>query len=525
MKHKSLFALSALVLLFPSLARADVRLPAIISENAVLQQDMKVPIWGWADPNEKVRVTAAPIQALVGTGKISLSAKTTADKRGRWRVDLGPFPAGISLVLNVRGKNRIQVQNILVGEVWLCSGQSNMAMTVARCDNFDKEKAEANYPAIRMFRVTNNPQAKPQDDVKGRWIICSPKTVGGFSATAYFFGRDLYKKLKHPIGLINSSVGGTAIESWTSMKVQKNRQDLQPIFERWAMMVKNYDAEAAKARYQKQLAVWKKRAAKARAAKKKVPRRPRPPIDPRTNRNRPAQLYNGMIAGLIPYAIRGAIWYQGEHNARNEESAELYTVQLPLLAKDWRTRWGQGDFPFYWVQLPNFRKRVAAPVQAGSGWAMMRESMLESLKTIPNSGMAITIDAGDATDIHPKNKQAYGNRLAHLALANVYHKDVAASGPIYSGSRIDKGKIIISFNHTDGGLKAKGGELRGFAIRSKDGDWQPAQAKIEGNHVIVWNPNIPNPAAVRYAWADNPETSLYNAAGLPASPFRTDRRK
>jgi sialate O-acetylesterase len=500
------------LLLTPSL-RADVKLPSVFSDHAVLQQGVKVPVWGWADPGEKVSVT-------VGDQK----ATAEADGKGRWKVSVGPLKAGGPVTLEVRGKNRVTVRDVLVGEVWLCSGQSNMAMTVSRAKDFEEEREAAKFPRIRMFKVANRPARTPQEQVPGSWAVCSPETVGGFSAAAYFFGRELHRKLGVPVGLINSSVGGTAIEAWTSAEVQKGKTALKPIFAEWDKRARAYQPERAQVQYQRRLAAWKAAAEKARKEGKRPPRRPRPPVDPREDRNHPANLFNGMIAPLVPYAIRGAIWYQGEHNARTVETAARYSHQLPLLIEDWRSRWGEGDFPFLWVQLPNFKARMDYP-GATSAWAVMRESMLHSLK-VPNTGMAVTIDVGEAGNIHPKDKQSVGRRLALAALAGVYGKDVVGSGPLYKGHEVRGNEVVVSFTHTGGKLVSKtDAGPRGFAIADAAGKWRWAQARIDGDKVVVWHPEVKKPVAVRYAWGDNPLATLYNAAGLPASPFRTDAGK
>jgi sialate O-acetylesterase len=483
-----------------SAARAAVTLPAIFSDHMVVQTGRDVPVWGWADAGEQVRVT------LAGQTK---TAK--ADAKGKWMVKLGPMPTGEALTLTVQGQNTLTVSDVLVGEVWLCSGQSNMGMTVQGVKDAAQEKANANFPKIRMFQDRSGGADTPQERGKGVWVVCSPETVGGFSATAYFFGRDLYQALGVPVGLINSSVGGTPIEAWTSLDAQQAQPKLKPTLDAW-------EPAKAQARYEKQLAVWKESAAKAKAAGKPAPRQP---ADPRRSSHRPANLFNGKIAPWIPYAIRGAIWYQGESNAGN--LAALYGLQLETLVKDWRTRWGEGDFPFAWVQLPNYRKPQTQPVETDSGWALVREGMLKTL-ALPHTGMAITIDVGEANDIHPKDKQDVGKRLALWALATVYGKKVPASGPLPAGHKVAGNQIIVTFKDTDGGLVAKGGKLKGFAIAGSDHQWHWADATIEGNQVMVSSPDVKYPVAVCYDWADNPVGNLYNGAGLPASPFRTDQK-
>jgi sialate O-acetylesterase len=336
-----------------------------------------------------------------------------------------------------------------------------------------------------------------------------------FSATAYFFGRELHQKLAVPIGLINSSVGGTPIEAWTSMDVQQDQPELKALLASWDKKVAEYDAPAAMKTNEKRMAEWKELAEKAKAEGKPPPRRPQQIVSPRYATHHPAVLFNGMIAPLIPYAIRGAIWYQGESNAGSAQSAKLYRLQLPLLVNDWRRRWEEGDFPFAWVQLPNYKTTA-------KGWPEVREAMLESL-SVPNTGMTINIDIGDERDIHPKNKQDIGHRLALWALAQVYGQKIAWSGPLPAGHRMVGSMVELTFTHTEGGLVAKGGELRGFSIAGADKQWQPAMARVEGDKVVVACPEVKEPVWVRYAWSDNPDGNLYNAAGLPASPFRTDR--
>ena len=458
----------ALFTLIPA-ATADVTLPAIFSDHMVLQRQRPVPVWGTASPGETVQVSIAGQNQTV-----------RADKNGRWTVKLAAMKAGGPHDLVVKASTTQTVKDVLVGEVWLASGQSNMAMQGSRCRDAEKEQPEAKFPAIRMFTVARNARLEPQDDCKGTWAVCSPQTVGRFSGTAYFFGRRLHRALDVPIGLVNSSWGGTAIEAWTSLDVQQKDARLAPL-----------------------LAPWK--------------------TNKKTNKNRPALLYNGMIQPLVPYAIRGAIWYQGERNARSVASSLLYRHQLPLLVKDWRQRWGQGDFPFLWVQLPNFKARTSDP-NLVSTWALTRESMLLSL-TLPVSGMAVTIDVGEARDIHPKNKQDVGDRLARAGLAIAYQKDVVAMGPLMRSVTIEDSRVRVQYDHVGEGLVARGDDasVRGFALAGPDRKFHVAQARVEGESVVVWSKTVPDPIAVRYAFSDNPDCNLYNKAGIPASPFRSDR--
>jgi hypothetical protein len=493
----------AVLLALTSGLRADVKLPAIISDHMVLQRDVVLPIWGSANPGEDLAVT------LAGQTK-----PAKADRAGKWVVQFDKLKAGEGLTLTVKANNTITVQDVLVGEVWLASGQSNMAMTVSRARDFDKEQAAAKHPQIRMFTVKRLGAREPQADCAGQWQVCNQDTVGTFSAAAYFFGRDLHHALHVPIGLIDSSVGGTPIEAWTSLKVQKARPELKALLASWDKKATEYNAEAAQEAYKTRVAAFRELAKKAKAEGKPAPRPPQPPVDPGSDTHHPAALFNGMIAPLVPFAIRGAIWYQGESNAGSAASGALYAMQLSLLVQDWRTRWGQGDFPFAWVQLPNFKTTA-------KGWPLVREGMLKSL-SLPNTGMTVNIDLGEENDIHPKNKQDVGKRLALWARAQVYGEKIPSSGPLPAGHRVTGGTMELSFSHTDNGLVAKGGDLRGFVIAGADQQWKPAVARIEGNKVLVSSPEVKEPAAVRYAWASNPDGNLYNGADLPASPFRTD---
>jgi len=507
LSRRSVVAL-VLVLSVGSLARADVKLPGVFGDHMVLQRDVPVPVWGWAEPGEKVTV------ALGGQSKAAV-----AGQDGRWSVKLDALPAGGPHAMKVRGGNAVQISDVLVGEVWLGSGQSNMAMTVRGCLNFAQEQADAELPRIRMMTVSRTPAETPQADCKGTWAVCSPQTVGGFSATAYFFGRTLHKELNVPVGLINSSWGGTPVQAWAALAPQQAEAKLKPLLDGWKKQIDAYDPDAAKAAYEKRLAAWQERAKKAKAAGKRAPRRPRRPGNPRMSAHRPANLYNGMIAPLAPYAIRGALWYQGESNA-GRYNASLYGLQLAMMIRNWRGLWGQGDFPFLWVQLPNFRTPQQAPVET-SGWVIVQEEMLKTLR-VPNTGMAVTIDIGEAKNIHPKNKQDVGKRLALWALAATYKKDVVRCGPLYRSMRKDGDKVVVTFDHVGGGLLAKDDQLKGFAIAGADKKFVWADAKIQGETVVVSSAEVKAPAAVRYAWAANPVCNLYNKAGLPASPFRTD---
>ncbi len=503
-------AASAAVLL-PFAAHGEVKLPALFSEHMVLQRDLPATVWGWADAGEEVTVTI---------GKQSKKTKAGADKK--WSVKLDQLSTGEPQTLTVKGTNTIEIADVLVGEVWLCSGQSNMAFTVNRALNFDQEKTTADLPLIRMYTVLSGTAPEPEPDCKGKWVVCSPDSVASFSAAGFFFGRELHAKLNAPVGLVHSSVGGTAIESWTSWDAQKNVPQLKFIFDSWDKRSAEFDPEKAKSTYEKQKAAWQTAADQARTEGKPAPAAPRAPSDPRKDSNRPANLFNGKIAPLIPYTIRGAIWYQGESNADTVERGAAYRVQLPLMIADWRKRWGS-EFPFAWVQLPDFDARNP------EGWSLVREAMLKSLKT-PQTGMAVALGLGEAKDIHPKNKKEVGKRLATWALAEVYGTKATkgskaepqtAMGPLFSNSKISGKEVTVTFTQASG-LAAREGEAKGFTIAGEDKQWKPATAKIVKDSVVVSSPDVAKPLAVRYAWASNPEWSLENAAGLPASPFRTD---
>lgn len=509
----SVCLLLATFLLSNTQLSAALKLPAMFSDSMVIQRDQPVKVWGWATAGKKIQVTIG-----------DQNQTAIADDHGRWSLLLKAMSAGGPHSMTVAGDgSTLTVNDMLVGEVWLCSGQSNMAMTVNRSNNPGAEATAATHPQIRMFKVGSGHSLEPQETCSGTWAVCSPDTVGGFSATAYFFGRRLHKELNVPIGLINSSVGGTSVESWTSMPAQSSVASIKPRLDAWKSEDDAFDEAAATTRYDKAMIAWKEKVAAQKSAEpgskaKRAPRKPQLASRPRKDRNYPANLFNGKINPLVGYTIKGAIWYQGE-NASGRGFSHLYGAQLATLITDWRERWGQGDFPFGWVQLPNFRAPQTQPSQT-DGWVLVQEGMLKTL-AVPATGMAVTIDVGDAKDIHPKDKQSVGHRMAQWALADVYQQKILAMGPIYSASKIDGDKVIIDFKYASG-LHAKDNELKGFAIAGADKKFVSATAKIDGKHVIVSSPGVKQPVSVRYAWAANPVISLYNAAEIPASPFRTD---
>lgn len=482
---------------------ADVTLPALFSDHMVVQADVNVPFWGWADAGEEVTISLAGQKVVARTG---------AD--GRWKTNLPPMKSQAEpLTLTVAGKNQLVIQDVLIGEVWLASGQSNMAFLFSRGEYPQTETETAALPQIRMFTVKAQSTRTPQERCEGAWVVASPETVQAFSAVAWFFGKDLHARLKVPVGLINSSWGGTDIAAWTSESVQEQVPVLKEQMEAWARKAEVFDEAKAKTAHTRRVAEWKAQVEKAKAESRPLPRAPRAEVPPDVYQNRPANLFNGMISPLIPYALRGAIWYQGEHNCATVEKATLYATQLPLMIQDWRARWGR-ELPFAWVQLPNFEQTAPRP--------LVREAMLKSLR-VPGTGMAVTVDVGEANDNHPKDKKTVGGRLALWALARVYGEDVPAwSGPLPAGHEVRGGEVVLSFDHAIGGLEARGGELQGFLISGADKVWKTGLARIEGSKVVVSSAEVAAPVAVRYSWASNPDGNLFNGAGLPASPFRTD---
>lgn len=451
-----------------SSAHADVRLSKIFTDHMVLQQSQPATIWGWADAGEKVTVE------IMGS-----SAEATAGADGKWQAKVTPPAAGGPYELNVKGKNSIKLTDVLVGEVWICSGQSNMEWTVNASLNPQDEAKAATFPNIRHIKVAHNPAKEPQPDLLGNgqtgWTVCTPETVPNYTAVGYFFGRKLHQDLNVPVGLVNTSWGGTICEAWTSHPGLEAKPELKPILER--------DAEFKPG-----------------------------------NPNQASALYNGMVNPLLPLSIRGAIWYQGESNLAR---AEQYATLFPNMIGDWRKNFGQGDFPFLFVQLAPFRYNGQDVRNCAELW----EAQLKTL-SVPNTGMAVTTDIGDVKDIHPKNKQEVGRRLALWALAKNYGKQLVFSGPLYDSHKVEGNKIRITFQQVGGGLMAKEGKpLSHFEIAGDDEKFVPATATIDGASIVVSSDQVAKPVAVRFAWNDTAEPNLFNQEGLPASPFRTDTFK
>jgi sialate O-acetylesterase len=487
---------------------AEVKPHPLISNGMVLQRGMKAPIWGTAGKDEKVTVRFQ-----------GQEVSTTAND-GKWQVQLDDLKEGGPYEMTISGANTIQLKNVLVGEVWVCSGQSNMEWPVSLTVDSDKTIANSKNPMIRLFTVEKRPASAPKADVPvhnalGKWHECDPATVGGFTAVGYFFGRDLQKALKVPIGLIHTSWGGTPAESWTSRGALEAEPSLKYMADNQARALEQYPKALEK--YVADLTKYKEAVDKAVAAGEDLPPAPQPPVNPAKNAWGASTLYNGMIASLVPYAIRGAIWYQGESNAGR---AHEYRTLLPAMIKDWRAAWKQGDFPFLVVQLAPFMKIETQPAE--SAWAELRDAQLYTTKTVPNTAEAVITDVGEEYDIHPRKKEPVGARLALAARALAYGEKIEYSGPVYKDMKVEGDKVVLSFDHVGGGLVAKGGEITGFTIAGEDRKFVNAEAQIEGDKVVVRSANVAHPVAVRFGWANYPVVNFWNKDGLPATPFRTD---
>ncbi len=494
-------------------ARAELKLPAIIGDHMVLQQKQTNPLWGWDTPGTEVTVKFA------GQTK---TAKAGAD--GKWTVKLDPVPANAKpATISIKGSSAKELQNVLVGEVWICSGQSNMQWNVGSSWDADLEIATAKYPNIRLISVPQVGTQEPQKDFNGSWKECSPETVGGFSAVGFFYGRVLHRMLDVPVGLINNAWGGSAAEAWV------NRGELQkdPRFKLLMENTKNNEAsltsEASKKKFADDSAAWKKRQEEAQKAGKPFNERaPRSPDSWLSGNARPGNIYNGVLLPTIGYGIKGAIWYQGESNAgRAYEYASLF----PFMIQNWRSEWQQGDFPFYWVQLADFMAEKTDAEQAtASQWAELRESQTKTQNAIKNGGQAVIIDLGEANDIHPKNKRDVAERLARWALVKDYGMKLPYRSPEFKSAEFTGGKALVTLDTFGGTLRTVDvSEVKGFVICGEDKKWAWAEAKIIGKDKLeVSAKGVAKPVAVRYAWSDNPVCNLLTTDGLPVTPFRSD---
>jgi len=506
---KSLFAV--IVFFLPaSPLFAELKLPSVFSDHMVLQQKQPIPVWGWAHAGDKVLVQFKGQEKSVNAGG-----------DGRWKVRLDAVDASAEPALfTVRaGDAVITLSDVLVGEVWVCSGQSNMDWSMSRSKDARQEIAAANYPNIRLFKVARKSIPEPQVDCEGSWSRCHSDLAAGFSAVGFFFGRQLHTTLQVPVGLIHTAWGGTPSEGWTRRGAIEVDESMKPLLDRWDQMVQDKKDGVLEKRHQERIAKWKESKAKAEAENKPVPRQPRKQSNPENAPGRPGNLYNGMIAPLIPFAIKGAIWYQGE---ANQSRAFQYRTLFPMLIKNWRDDWEQGEFPFYYVQIANFLSQNDEPME--SSWAEVREAQSMAMDKLEHVGQAVIIDIGMARDIHPKNKQDVGKRLARWALVKDYGHDFVHTGPIFDRMEIKGNKAILSFKEVGSGLMAwDRQQLSGFAVAGEDKKFVWATAKIKGRDTVeVWCDAVPSPLAVRYGWADNPDANLFNREELPACPFRTD---
>lgn len=494
------YALAFSVLCSLSAAQGAVRLPKILSSHMVLQRDTPIHVWGWSAPGEGVTV------AMDGA-----SVATAGDSLGKWSVYLPALPAGGPHQMTVTGENSIVLDDVLMGDVWFASGQSNMEMPLkgfpgAPLRDSAEEIGHANHADMRLLLVRHKAADFPLRDIDTSWSQCTPETAADFSAVAYFFGREIAAKEHVPVGLIDSSWGGTVAEAWTSLESIASSAALMPVFATRAhMMQSQADMPAIVAKEKREDA----------AAKEAGRPRPQHEYHPDPASWAPAALFNGMVAPAVPYAIKGVIWYQGESNSRLA-FAPMYEKLFPALIMDWRAQWREGNFPFLYVQIANYTSN------ATESWAAIREAQRRTL-ALTNTGMAVTVDIGNPDNVHPADKQTVGARLALAARALAYGEAVEYSGPLFRQASPEAGGMRIWFDH-GGGLVSKNGSLQGFEIAGDDHRFVPASARIEGSSVTVESPEVHNPRYVRYGWANSPVVNLYNSAGLPASPFTSERR-
>jgi sialate O-acetylesterase len=487
-------AATALVLLPGGAAQAEVKLPNIFSDHMVLQQGQKNKVWGIAAAGEPITITIE-----------KQAHKVTAAPDGKWHMALDPIPVGGPYVLVVKGSNEIKIDDVLVGEVWICSGQSNMEWSVNDSNDPDLERLAAKHPRIRMINYPNIGVQEPIfSHPDSKWMVCSPDTVGGFSAVGYFFARQLHRTLDVPVGMINNSWGGSACDSWIRRDLLAADESYKPLMDDWAQKEAQFKELSGKSdlseEQQKQLNSLKVAMG---------------------GNSRPGNLYNGILKSHLGYGIKGAIWYQGESNVGR---AYQYRDMFPLMIKSWRDEWGQGDFPFYWAQLADFL--AENPNQFDSAWAELREAQTMTMARLPNTGEAVIIDIGEGKDIHPMNKVDVGRRLARWALAKDYGIAVPYHSPQYKSMERQGNKIVLTFDYVNGPWRPfDTHEPRGFAIAGEDRKfvWGKAEINLKDGTIAVSAAGIENPAAVRYGWADNPVVNMYSkSSGLPLTPFRTD---
>jgi len=489
-------------------ASAEVRPNALFSDNAVLQQGMEVPVWGTAREGEPVTVEFAG------------QKEATTAKDGKWMVHLKNLQAGGPFPLKITGDNVVTVQNVVAGEVWVCSGQSNMARILVppptvqpRLPIWEQDAAEANYPLIRQYRVEAKRDEGGAVVFGGSWTVCSPETAKDFTAVGYYFARDILKTRKAPVGLMCSAVGATGAATWTSREALAAKPELKRILDWQEKSIKTYPEALAKYKAQEAelMAKYEADVKKAETEKTPLPLKPKPPGDPATDANGPGYLYERKIVPLQPFAIRGVLWYQGEQNSGH---AAEYRILFPALISDWRKDWKQGDIPFLFVQLAPYIKTGPE----------IREAQLLTWLNTPNTAMVVTTDCGDATNIHPGDKRPVGARMALAARALAYGEKIEYSGPQFDAMTVEGNRAVLHFKHVGGGLVAKGGELKGFTVAGANKTFLPAKAQIQGDTVIVSHEQVAAPIAVRFGWENVPDVNFYNQEGLPASPFRTDSK-
>jgi sialate O-acetylesterase len=487
----------------------------------VLQRNMELPIWGTADAGDEVFVQ---LQVKTKDGSKEEGKSVKVGSNGKWMLKLGKFDHGSDGKLTVKdAKKTITLKNILIGEVWVCSGQSNMEWSITSSAEPEAVIKGSNQPMVRLFTVTKTAVPEPQSGFgkpqpnrqwENKWLECTPETSPPFSAVAYHFGVSMSKARNVPIGLLHTSWGGTPAEAWTSKEALLAEPMLKYYVENLETAKKNFKPEVAKQQYEEALEKWKIAAEKAKEEKKNPPPAPRLAQAPGFGSGNPSSLYNGMIAPLLPFAIEGAIWYQGESNAGR---AYEYRTLFPTMIQDWRNRWGY-EFPFFCVQLAPFWSGKSD----GVNYAELRDSQLYTTTKLKKVGIAIITDVGDEKDIHPKQKQPVGERLALAARAIAHGEKIEYSGPLFKSMKLGEGKAFLSFDHVGGGLVMKGDKLLGFQIAGDDNKFVPAEANINGDEVIVSSPSVANPKNVRYGWKNYEVLNFFNKAGLPASPFRTD---
>jgi sialate O-acetylesterase len=506
----------SLLLLTPSLLLAELSVPHFFSDHMVLQRERPAAIWGKATPGTEIKITFKDQSATTQTG---------ADGKWRTQIQTGPADATGATLTITTGTDKIQIADVLVGEVWFASGQSNMFYTMDRSPEYAGLIAESNHPALRMFNAPLVTAAENQDDIEGTWQTTTPETTPGFSAVAFFFARKLHIELGIPVGVIKSAWGGKPVETFTSREALNTLPATKALVDATLKDASNYDQAKADTAYATKLEQWKATMAAAKGKspeeRKRLPKKPDAPKPPLLTEGKPGVLFASMIHPFTGYTMRGAIWYQGEGNAK--AGAVPYDQTLPLMINDWRKRWND-EFSFYYVQLASYHAPSTAPGTPDS-WALTQDRMRLVLNTTPKTGMAITNDVGEANDIHPKNKKDPGERLARWALAKDYGQNLTYSGPLFKTSQTRDKAIRVTFDQCGTGLKSRDGSpLKRFEIAGSDKTWHWADAKIDGtDSVLVSSPQVPQPAAVRYAWAANPEgANLVNSEGLPTSVFRTD---